>query len=66
MTLDWLDASEAVKFAKEIAREVGLLFPLNPQKSGPDSRLRITLDTYTRQANGPVQPMLKHPTDSPL
>jgi hypothetical protein len=32
MLLDWLDASEAIAFAKGIARDVGLLFPLNPQK----------------------------------
>ena len=31
MILDWLDAAEAVAFAKEIAREIELLFPLDPQ-----------------------------------
>ena len=34
---DWIDASEAIAFAKGIARDVVLLFPVNPQKGKPAS-----------------------------
>jgi hypothetical protein len=37
MIREWLDAREAVAFAREIAREIDRLFPPSPQKKKPTS-----------------------------
>ncbi len=37
MIREWLDATEAVAFAKGIAHDVDMLFPLNPLKKRPTS-----------------------------
>jgi hypothetical protein len=60
MILDWLDAAEAVAFAKEIAREVDLLFPLNPQKrrrasTKSDKKNRRKLDGLVRRTRAFAQ-----------
>ncbi len=54
MIRDWLDATEAVAFARGIARDVDRLFPVNPRKgkratTKTDLKHRKKLDDLVRR-----------------